>query len=66
MNMRDFPELTAADFQRIEARAHQLRAECMRDMMAAFGGKFATLLRKPANLFHRRRELNTAHHSLTT
>lgn len=65
MNMRDFPELTAADIHRIEARAHQLRAEYMRDLISAFGRRIATLSRKTAMLFHRRRGMNSHPHSLT-
>ena len=53
MSQFDTPNLTAADIRAIEARAHQLRSEAMRDMMRALGRGIAVVPHKVVSLFHR-------------
>jgi len=53
MSQFDTPNLTAADIRAIEARAHQLRSEAMRDMMRALGRGIAAVPHKVVSLFHR-------------
>ncbi|WP_138161754.1 RSP_7527 family protein [Parasedimentitalea maritima] len=53
MNKIEYPQISAADIRNIEARAHQLRAEAMRDLFRALGRAIAALPRKISGLFHR-------------